>query len=226
MSIYKTVRYKNITVNGFYIYAYLRKDGTPYYIGKGQQYRAWMNHRVNNKGVHTPKNVDRVIIMEQSLSEVGAVALERRYIRWYGRKDLATGILHNRTDGGEGTSNDSEETRRKKSHPGELNGMYGKKRPPELIAKAVAASVLNSKGKTYEEIYGLEKAAELRKQRSDSLKGKKKSPEHAAKSKLNGMKGALKIGAARKGKTWDEIYGKEKADEMRELRRLRDLNKT
>jgi hypothetical protein len=226
MNIYKTVRYKNITVNGFYIYAYLRKDGTPYYIGKGQQYRAWMNHRVNNKGVHTPKNVDRVIIMEQSLSEVGAVALERRYIRWYGRKDLATGILHNRTDGGEGTSNDSEETRRKKSRPGELNGMYGKKRPPELIAKAVAASVLNSKGKTYEEIYGLEKATELRKQRSDSLKGKKKSPKHAAKSKLNGMKGALKIGAARKGKTWDEIYGKEKADEMRELRRLRDLNKT
>jgi hypothetical protein len=40
------------------------------------------------------------------------------------------------------------------------------------------------------------------------------------------MKGALKIGAARKGKTWDEIYGKEKADEMRALRRLRDLNKT
>jgi hypothetical protein len=133
---------KSHTPPGFYIYAYLRKsNNTPYYIGKGQGSRAWGKHHFR-----IPKDITKIIILESDLTEIGALALERRMINWYGRKDLCTGILNNKTDGGDGSTNPSVETRIKQgANKGKVPWNKGLLTGPRSVESRAKQS-RNSKG--------------------------------------------------------------------------------
>lgn len=133
----------------------MRKNGIPYYIGKGKNNRAYETH---GKRIQVPKEKDRIIIMESNLSEIGALALERRYIRWYGRKDLGTGVLYNKTEGGDS-----------------LYGYIPSKKTREKISKAFVGRFVGEKNPMFGRVpwnKGLPRSEETKRKISESRTGK------------------------------------------------------
>ena len=143
--------------NVFYTYAYLREDGTPYYIGKGKGKRAYDRKR---HSAYVPSR-NRILILKKNLTEEEAFKHEIYMIAVFGRKDLETGILYNLTDGGDGPSGYvyTEEQRKKM---GDMR--RGKKRPNHSKIMKEKSSIMSyneNKQKQLREKYPPEKIAEL-----------------------------------------------------------------
>jgi len=153
----------------YYVYAYLRKsNNTPYYIGKGCGSRMYSKQH----SVTVPKDKSQIKLLAVNLTETVAHSVETMLIEHYGRKDLGTGILHNRTNGGDGSSGAvvSPETRFKIS-----SSLKGRKLPPR--SKDHCSNISQSlKGK----IIGPH-SVEHKQRISDSLKGKEKTTEQLQK---------------------------------------------
>jgi hypothetical protein len=180
-----------VNPNRFYTYAYLREDKTPYYIGKGTGDRIYSTNRRNNP----PKDKSRIIFLKQNLTEEEAFRHEIYMIAVFGRKDLETGILRNKTYGGDGISGYvfSEETKKKLSeaHKGKTHSEESKRKMSEV-----------NKGKTLSEEHKI-KLSEAKKGKTFSEESKRKMSE-AHKGKTFSKEHKKKISETNKGRTLSE----------------------
>ena len=165
----------------YYVYAYIRKsDGTPYYIGKGKGNRAFIEHR----NVSTPKDKTKIVFLETNLTNTGACAIERRLIRWWGKK-IEGGVLCNITDGGDGATGPKSE-----EHKASLRGFrgpYGQQKNP---------SKRGPRGKV--------KTGDQRKPReplSEEAKAKMSAAKKGKSTRPCSEETKAKISAAKKGKS-------------------------
>jgi hypothetical protein len=195
-----------VNPNRFYTYAYLREDKTPYYIGKGTGDRIYSTNRRNNP----PKDKSRIIFLKQNLTEEEAFRHEIYMIAVFGRKDLETGILRNKTYGGDGISGYvfSEETKKKLSeaHKGKTHSEESKRKMSEVnkgktLSEEHKRKISEAKkGKTFSE--------ESKRKMSEVNKGKTLSEEHKRKISETNKGRTLseetrrKISEARKGRKW------------------------
>lgn len=154
----------------FYLYLWLREDGTPYYVGKGRGTRASDDHG----WAKAPKDQSRIRIYPMP-DEATALAFECYVIDFWGRKDKGTGVLRNLTDGGENPPKNfvgrqggwklSQETRSKLSR--RLKGVKKSFRTKEHCQKLSEANKGKPSYLRTEEILQKQSTAQFGRPRSD-----------------------------------------------------------
>lgn len=128
----------------FYTYIWLRDNGIPVYVGKGQGKRAFVQqgHRVT-----VPKD-NSLILIQEFPSEHDAFEAEKFLISYYGRMDLGTGCLANLTDGGEGPAGKRyTKEQREKKRDEKNTGRFKPGHPPTHIGTFKVGCVSPRKGK-------------------------------------------------------------------------------
>jgi hypothetical protein len=114
----------------YYVYGYIRtnesqygKAGSYYYIGKGKGNRLLSKHHT----VKPPIDKSKIYYITGGMNEMDALQAEMLLIYYYGRIDLGTGCLRNRTDGGDGHSTKRGKPVRHKLSPESLASFRAKR---------------------------------------------------------------------------------------------------
>ena len=119
----------------YYVYMYLKENGTPFYVGKGkgnrhlahlQEAKKSSTKDTNRLKINTIKKMlnegkePKIVFIDKNINEDSAFELEEFLISEIGRIDLKTGTLTNLTNGGDGAAGQSRDM------TGENNPNFGK----------------------------------------------------------------------------------------------------
>lgn len=204
--------------NEFYVYVYLNplNENKPFYVGRGKGDRVFHHLRPSSLSRHSYKNhtinmilretgiVPPIAFYAENLTFEESCRIEMELISKYGRADLGNGTLTNLTDGGDGLSGISDETRLQMS-----------------LAKRGTIAVVAPDGRRFRvsgddprwlsgELLGLTKGMpcheNTRRVASETHRGKKQSDE-LVKKRADAMRGrkfsadhSMALSKARKGK--------------------------
>lgn len=217
----------------------------PLYVGKGTRKRHLTHFKAAKRITkltsknNTYKNIKLMeiarlglepeYIQYTGLTEAGAFSLEKQLIAHFGRRDLGTGILANLTDGGDGISNISDETRKRMSdsHKGQMPSNIEQFRNWH---KNLTAEELSAKGRhaasfmDYSTRVSRSGEPEVRKKLSDALTGITRSEEtlekmrnaaairEANKSEEDKLRIAAKVSATKKANPTEPFNKKIRSD--------------